>query len=123
METKFIVDFLCLHYTTNKNNSDFWINFEKNNKKSKKLLDNINLLKNSILTFKDIDYWFGDINYYSVAFGNKIIDYKNINEIYNSYGLNKCDYLIKTNSTIKNNVFSNFINHSNFLKYMSEPND
>lgn len=122
-ETEYIVDFLSLHYTTNKNNSEFWVDFNKKNKKSKKLLEEIHLLENSILTFKDTNYWFGHLNYYSVAFGNKIIDYKNIKEIYESHNLKIYEDVLKYSTKIKNNVFNNFINHSNFLKYMGGLND
>ena len=122
-ETEYIVDFLSLHYTTNKDGSEFWKDFNKKNKKSKKLLEEIHLLQNSVLTYKDTNYWFNSINYYSVAFGNNIIDYKNIKEIYDSNNLKEYKNSLEYSTRIKKNIFNNFIKHSDFLKYMGGLND
>jgi hypothetical protein len=76
-ETEEIVDFLYLHYTTNKNNTEFWKNFTTNNKmsqrilyvlevfKDKVLVDNFDLLRNKVFSSK---------NYHYILIGNKLLD-------------------------------------------------
>ena len=117
-DTKSIVDFLSLHYTTNKDNSDFWINFDKNNKKSQNLLNNLHILKNSVLTKLYDEIWFSKNSYYIVALGNKLIDFDNINSIYKKW-VNKKRY-DELNSFIlnKKNISKDFVKHSDFLKYI-----
>ena len=118
IDTKSIVDFLGLHYTTNKDNSDFWINFNKNNKKSQNLLNNIHLLKNSIMTKLYNEIWFSKESYYIVALGNKLIDLDNINTIYKEW-IDEKKYNELNNFILnKKNISKNFVKNSDFLKYM-----
>jgi tryptophan halogenase len=117
-DTKSIVDFLGLHYTTNKDNSDFWINFNKNNKKSHNLLNNIHLLKNSIMTKLYDEIWFTMESYYIVALGNKLIDLNNINTIYKEW-IDEKKYNELNNFILnKKNISKDFVKNSDFLKYM-----
>lgn len=117
-DTKSIVDFLSLHYTTNKDNSDFWINFDKNNKKSQNLLNNLHILKNSVLTKLYDEIWFSKNSYYIVALGNKIIGLDNIENIYQKW-VNEQRYN-ELNSFIlnKKNISKGFVKHGDALKQM-----
>jgi tryptophan 7-halogenase len=117
-DTESIVDFLGLHYTTNKDNSEFWINFDKNNKKSKNLLNNLHLLKNSVLTKIYDEIWFNRHSYYIVALGNKLIDLNNIKSIYQNW-VNEKKYNELNNFILnKKNISKDFIKHSDALKHM-----
>ena len=117
-DTKSIVDFLGLHYTTNKDNSDFWINFNKNNKKSQNLLNNLHLLKNSIMTKLYDEIWFTRESYYIVALGNKIIDLNNINTIYKEW-IDEKKYNELNNFILnKQNISKDFVKNNDFLKHM-----
>jgi tryptophan halogenase len=122
-ETTMIVDFLSLHYTTNKTNSDFWINFEKKNKKSKFLSDRLALLQNSTMTHKFDDQWYTAFNYYAVALGNEIIDIENLKNIYYSNNMDKVEKETQDFSRTKRNFINNFIPHSHFIKYMGGLNN
>jgi tryptophan halogenase len=117
-DTKSIVDFLSLHYTTNKDNSDFWINFDKNNKKSQNLLNNLHVLQNSVLTKLYDEIWFSKNSYYIVALGNKIIGLDNINNIYGKW-VNEERYNELNNFILnKKNISKDFVKHSDALKQM-----
>jgi tryptophan halogenase len=117
-DAKSIVDFLSLHYTTNKDNSDFWINFNKNNKKSQNLLNNLEILKNSTLTKLYDEIWFSKDSYYIVALGNNLVDLNNINKIYKEFiDENKHSELVSFILN-KKNISKDFIKHSDFLKHI-----
>jgi tryptophan halogenase len=76
-ETEEIVDFLYLHYVTNKKNTVFWENFIKNNKIPKRISHILEVCTEKVL-YKDVDLFdtkiFDVSNYYYVLVGNKIID-------------------------------------------------
>jgi tryptophan 7-halogenase len=122
-ETTMIADFLSLHYTTNKTDSIFWIDFKKKNKTSQYLLDRLSLLQNSVMTYKYDDQWFLEFNYYAVALGNEIIDIENLKNIYYANNIDKMEKEMLDFSKTKRNFISNFISHSHFLKYLGGLND
>lgn len=123
--TEEIVDFLCLHYVTNKDNSEFWKHFNKKNKKSKKLTNYLKLGKNFNLKHSSFmgDEFFTLENYYEIIFGNKIFNKKHLTKIKKEYfETNNLNYF---NDKIlhKKNVAKNFISHKYFLKFMGGLND
>jgi tryptophan halogenase len=117
-ETEEIVDFLYLHYTTNKNNTEFWKNFTTNNKmsqrilyvlevfKDKVLVDNFDLLKNKVFASK---------NYHYILIGNKLLDNdtmkKNANFILND--VKKQNYKEILNN--QNAAIPMLLTHNNFI--------
>jgi tryptophan halogenase len=77
-QTEGIVDFLYLHYVTNKNNTEFWSNFTKNNKMPKKISDVFETIKErplSAIDFTDQFYHglFGAGGFMYILIGNKLI--------------------------------------------------
>jgi tryptophan halogenase len=80
-ETQQVVNFLYLHYMTNKTNTNFWKNFIKNNKMPEKIFHIVNICKDKVLV-KDVDLLsdtvFGSSSYYYVLIGNKIINKKDM---------------------------------------------
>ena len=75
-ETQEIVDFLYLHYTTNKENTTFWKNFNKNNKMPKQISYILNICKDISLN-NNFDLFNGIFplpSYQYVLMGNKIIN-------------------------------------------------
>jgi len=122
-ETEEIVDFLYLHYITNKNNTTFWKNFTKNNKMSEKmsyvlevfkdkvLIDNFDLLKNKI---------FGSTNYHYILIGNKLLDRdtmkKNANFILNDTKKQNYENILK-NQDIE---IPTLLTHNDFIDIIKE---
>jgi tryptophan halogenase len=81
-ETQQIVDFLYLHYTTNKDNTMFWKNFNKNNKMPEEISYILNICKDINLNnnFKIFDGVFPVGSYNYILIGNKIINNEIIKE-------------------------------------------
>ena len=84
-ETEEIVDFLYLHYVTNKTNTLFWKNFIKNNKTPKRISHILEVCKEKVL-YKAVDLFdttvFDIANYYYILIGNKIIDNDSMKNIH-----------------------------------------
>jgi tryptophan halogenase len=76
-ETQQVVDFLYLHYITNKNNTDFWKNFSKNNKMPKNINYILNVLKDKSL-YNDFDFYSNKFitvfSYFYILIGQKILN-------------------------------------------------
>lgn len=81
-----IVDFIYLHYMCTRNDTDFWKNFQKNNKIPDSLSLVVNKSKERMLVFKDFEDTriFGLENYLFVMQGNEILDTDPIKLVYNS---------------------------------------
>ena len=80
-ETLEIVNFLYLHYNTNKTNNDFWKNFTKNNIMPNKIEYVLNVCKEKVLTNNfdfNNDLIFKTLSYYYILIGNKIINKETI---------------------------------------------
>lgn len=80
--TNHIVDFLQLHYLTNKINTEFWLKFKENNKISISLKNKIYLMDNSILRDQDTGGVFFADNYYRIWAGMDMLNLENIKKIY-----------------------------------------
>jgi tryptophan halogenase len=76
-ETQEIVNFLYLHYVTNKINTSFWKNFTKNNEMPEEIKYILSVCKDKTL-FNDFDFYknkiFSAYSYHYILIGNKIID-------------------------------------------------
>jgi len=77
-QTQGIVDYLYLHYVTNKKNTPFWSDFTKNNKMPERVYNVLETIKERPLHSMDfIDQFyhgfFGSGNYMYVIVGNKLI--------------------------------------------------
>lgn len=117
-ETNEIVDFLYLHYTTNKKNTEFWKNFTKNNLmpvninylfntcKDKPLSNNFDLLNYKIFPIP---------SYYYVLIGNDILTYKdmkkNAKHILNKIKLSNYDFILEQQTKI----IPNLLTHNQFI--------
>lgn len=116
-----IVDFIYLHYMTNKTNTKFWSDFTHNNLMPKTLSEKIEKLNN----FESINLsnrMFRNYGFYRIMMGNNILNIENIKE-----------WLIDNNLYIDQNSFkvinenlcnkkNNFINHSEFLRNLGAKN-
>lgn len=83
-ETKEIVDFLYLHYVTNKKNSIFWQDFIKKNKMPEKISYILNICNDKPLvkTFDLFDNTlFDSVSYYYILIGNEIINKEKIKKV------------------------------------------
>jgi tryptophan halogenase len=116
-QTLEVVDFIYLHYVTNKTNNDFWANFTKNNIMSSRLKEKIVLMNNSVLS-DDFENIFPGTSYYAVSDGLGILNKKNIKKIYNVYNMNYFSDILNRQNYIKNQVIEHCEDHSNFLKYI-----
>ena len=117
-EMKDVVDFLYLHYITDKTNNKFWTDFTKNNKMSDKLQTRLFLMNESILVSAYADKMFGADNYYAVAAGNNILNYKNIKKIYDENNLEQFLNLYKRKNYMKEKISKTTVKHTDFLNYM-----
>ena len=117
-ETQEIVDFLYLHYTTNKENTLFWKNFNKNNKIPKRISYILNICKDVTLN-NNFNLFFNGIfpisSYNYILIGNEIIN----NEI-----IKKNSIFVLDDIKIKNyeNILSNqkilipkLLTHNDFI--------
>jgi tryptophan halogenase len=75
-ETQAIVDFLYLHYITDKDNTEFWKNFTRNNKMPEKIKYLMEINNSRIINFKDFDQTilFLYFDYIKVMDGNNILN-------------------------------------------------
>ena len=116
-ETQQIVDFLYLHYTTNKDNTMFWKNFNKNNKMPKEISYILNICKDINLNnnFKIFDGVFPVSSYNYILIGNKIIN----NEIIKERSIFVLDDIKMQNyENILNNqkiLIPKLLTHNNFI--------
>ena len=106
-DTEDIVDFLYLHYVTNKNNTTFWKNFTKNNKMPKTTSYVLQVCKDKVL-FNNFDFVgkniFSSPNYHYILIGNKIID--------NSIMKKNANFIL--NDTKKQN-YEDILNNQNII--------
>jgi len=116
--TEEVMDFIYLHYMTDKNNNDFWINFTNKNKMTEKLKEKVFLLNQSILADWDTTVPFSSTSYYQVSFGINLLNINNIKEIINENNLSRFNKNVEKNELIMKELSDNFITHSNFLKFM-----
>lgn len=117
-ETQEIVDFLYLHYTTNKKNTIFWKNFIKNNKTPEKIMYILNVCKDKVLTNKfDLpnNLVFPAYSYNYILIGNKIINNeimkKNSKFILDDIKINDYKNIIKNQKII----IPKFLTHNDFI--------
>lgn len=78
LQTEGIVDFLYLHYVTNKTNTDFWKNFTKNNEMPKRISEFFEIIKERPIHNIDIvdqfyHGFFGPASYMYILIGNQLI--------------------------------------------------
>ncbi len=116
--SKNIMNFIYLHYITNKTNTDFWFNFTKNNVIPEKLENIIYIMNNGILKDEDVGNSFSSSSYYTVANGNEVLNLQNIKNICNINNFNIFDNFIQIDSQLKKDRKKFLMSHSNFLKYM-----
>ena len=117
-ETNEIVNFLYLHYVTNKKNTVFWKNFIKNNLmpeevnyilnicKEKVLINNFDLPKNAI---------FSSLSHHYILIGNKIISNKDIGKnakfIIDEEKIKNYEYILKE----QEKIIPQLLTHNNFI--------
>jgi tryptophan halogenase len=121
--SKNIMNFIYLHYITNKTNTQFWLNFTKNNVMPEKLENALYIMNNSILENKHVGNSFPASSYYLVANGNEILNINNIKNICSINNFNIFDNFIQIDSQLKKDRKKFLINHSNFLKYIGGLNE
>jgi tryptophan halogenase len=106
-DTEDIVDFLYLHYVTNKNNTTFWKNFTKNNKMPKTISYVLQVCKDKVL-FDSFDFVgkniFSSPNYHYILIGNKIID--------NSIMKKNANFIL---NDIKKQNYEDILNNQNII--------
>ena len=117
-ETTEISYFIYLHYLTNKENTDFWKDYTKNNPMPNRLDEIITKLKLSILTESENTGIFGKESYYQIADGLSILDKESIKNIYINNNLSIFNNIIDKQNKLNDIVSDGFISHSNFLKYL-----
>jgi len=117
-ETQEIVDFLYLHYVTNKNNTQFWKDFTTKNKIPKKIEYILNVCNDKPLT-KSFDLFdntiFSSSSYFYILIGNELINKNNIKKISEEIldSVKKQDYLSILNA--QKIIIPNLLTHNEFI--------
>ena len=121
-ETLEVVDFIYLHYITDKTDNDFWTNFINKNTMSENLKNKIDAMNNSILENNSYDV-FSNTSYYAVSDGLNLLDNNNVRKIYEEYNLNYFTETLSKQNIIKKQLLEHTISHSDFLKYLGGLDD
>jgi len=117
-ETQEVVDFLYLHYITNKNNTDFWKNFSKNNKMPKDVNYILNVFKDKSL-YNNFDFYsnsfINGFSYLYVLIGQKILNKGHMkkNAKFLLDDVKKQDYEYILNNQKK--LIPKFLTHNDFI--------
>ena len=119
-EYQAIVDFIQLHYFTNKTNTLFWSNYREKNKTSFELKYKLFLIKYSMKIRKNIVQGFSGISYKTIAEGVHLLSNQNIKTNYISRKSNKKYTELKNK---EKEYLDSFLTHSNFLKHLGGLND
>ena len=117
-ETKHIAEFLYLHYITEKTNTDFWLNFTKNNEMPESVREFINIVQYRLLNIRDIkdNLIFYVDNYLSILSGNNLIQPLAIQ--------NSCKQNFNQRREFLNLQFDNselikeFVDHKQFIDFL-----
>lgn len=117
-ETSQIVNFLYLHYITNKTNNNFWKNFTKNNVMPNNIKYILNVCKEKVLISSfdfDNDLIFNTYSYYYVLIGNKIINKKDIKKtsklLLDNIKMQNYNYILQQQEII----IPHCLTHNNFI--------
>jgi tryptophan halogenase len=117
-ETNHIAEFLYLHYVTDKTDTDFWVNFTKNNKMPETIKEILNIVNYRLLNSRDIKetFVFSLDNYLSILCGNNQIKALAIE---NSFKQNTCRQQAFLNLLFENNErVKQCIDHKKFIKLL-----
>ena len=117
-ETQEVVDFLYLHYVTNKKNTSFWKDFTKKNKMPEKISYILNVCNEKPLvnTFDLFDnVIFNSFSYYYILIGNEIINKKEMKKMSNTIldDLKKQDYKFILNA--QKALIPKLLTHNNYI--------
>jgi tryptophan halogenase len=114
-----IVDFIQLHYFTNKTNTLFWSEFREKNKVSFELNYKLFLMNNLYEIKNNVVQGFTGASYKIIGKGIHLLHKEKIKTFYSS---NNKKYLnLKNKKETKR--FNSFLTHSQFLKYLGGLND
>jgi tryptophan halogenase len=122
-DSRYVVDFVQLHYFTNKTNTKFWSEFIEKNKISESLKHKMLLMNESVLLNEDTITMFAPDSYYAVANGLNLLNKENIKNHYKSLGFDQFIPKIKNKKNIKEGLEKSFLSHKDFLKYVGDLND
>lgn len=117
-ETQDVVDFLYLHYMTNKKNNEFWENFTKNNVMPETLKEKMFFLNESFLTDEHAKSLFLSESFYVVTRGLELLNLKNLKDNIEINRMNLFNKNFEERKLIYKDISNKLIKHSNFLKIM-----
>jgi tryptophan 7-halogenase len=115
-----IVDYVYLHYMTDKTNTPFWKNFTINNKIPDTLSEKVYYLNNEML-MQDVaghknTNIFDTENYFVVARGINLINKENMHKNYIKYNLSSIVDKWKEHKVMQTEMYGSYKNHSTVLK-------
>lgn len=121
-----IIDFIYLHYVTNKTNTEFWKNFTKNNKMPDFTRHVLETIKNRPLN-QDFDFigreMFGINSYFYVLVGHDFLDKSLMNKYKKIMNINKEEEFFNTVRQ-QNEILHQCVKHSDFLNiFLSRGNE
>lgn len=117
-KTQEIVDFIYLHYVTNKDDTEFWKNFTKNNRMPEFTEYVLETIKERPLS-QDFDFRGRDMfsvnSYFYLLIGHDFID-KDVMQKYKEMTRSNKDSMFFDISSSQDYLISNCINHTEFLQ-------
>ena len=116
-----IRDFICLHYLTKKNNTEFWKDLQRN-EIPESLKENLEKWKYRLPIredFKDTEYLlFFETNWIHILYGLKLLDTQELRKNFNFINKENLDYCNELLNNFKNSFNVETIKHKEFLKYV-----
>lgn len=117
-----IANFLYLHYVTGKNNTKFWKNFSSRNNAPLSIKYLLELGDITIPSVLDISLfihntflYFSEISYYTVLFGNKLLNKNTIKTVYERYYNSYLEENYSTLTLNNENKVNECVDHTEFL--------
>lgn len=116
-----IVEYIYWHYVTNKENTNFWKDFVKNNKKPELINNILEITKERVLSQRDFDtgknIHFNCEDFLCVQYGHKLFQKNILNNYKNE--IKNFENSIKNLINLQNKNLIFFSSHSDFLKDLS----
>lgn len=111
-----VLDFLYLHYMTNKTNTIFWSDFTKNNIIPESLLEKVKLMNESCFPIAEKEEMFNSVNYYKIADGIGLLNKENIKRIYDANNMEEMYNKVSPLNQEKKDFIKSLVPHSLFVQ-------
>lgn len=112
-----VLDFLYLHYMTDKDNTIFWKNFIENNDMPETLKEKVGLMNESYFGISEKEEMFNSVQYYKIAYGTNILNLNTVKKIYELNQMQETYSLVKKIDIEKRDFIKQLVPHSLFIQH------